>query len=748
MKTISRLVRGPLGAALLFFALGFIFLGGYAQPTPGQFLGGGDMVGQWIQILRLAQAEVLHGRLPLWNPYLAGGLPLLANPQLGLFYPPYWVFWLTSFEQGVVWIGAFHLGWMSLGTYLFARRLGLSPVAALSTALIMGFNGFFTVRVAEGHPGFIGSVAWLPWMLWAHHRSVDRGTWRSGLWLGLAFTGALLAGNPAGAMLALFGLGLWVALELALPEAGQSRAAILKPFALAIPFAVGLSAIQLLPTLEYLSLSARSATSYEFASQYSLPAAHLLSLVLPNFFGEPYRLGYWGEFPHIEYMYYPGVTAVTIAALTWWGRSKLPPRLLKWLIFGGLGLLLALGPAGGLHWLLYEVFLPIRYVRVPARFMLFAVFALAWLCGAAVDCWIAEPDRPLDSRGAWATAVGGLAALAAVAFLFYTLQPAEDARAYHIGSDLMRAALFVALSGVILARRSVRRPALVGALVAVVLLADLWGYGWRELHLTSADLDPAWKLARSNLATTAPYPTRILPWGLKIEQQNRGQDVGLASTNAYDPLILERARRFIDSVADPRATTFDLLNADWLLSTDSGAWLDTGAFTPTTTADGFGLYARPSALPRAWVTADSQTVSDLDEALAVIHAKGFDPRVRALLEDETCPAGTGGAAEITSFNPTQITVTVRGTGLLVLSEAWYPGWTATIEGSPARVLIADGMLRGVCLTGSAAPRTIRFEFRPVLLFAGSAVTAVTIAIGLWLAARNVRRRPGTVETRL
>ena len=35
---------------------------------------------------------IRHGRLPLWNPHLFMGAPLLANSQVGLFYPPNWLF--------------------------------------------------------------------------------------------------------------------------------------------------------------------------------------------------------------------------------------------------------------------------------------------------------------------------------------------------------------------------------------------------------------------------------------------------------------------------------------------------------------------------------------------------------------------------------------------------------------------------------------------------------------------------------
>lgn len=732
MNLLRRINWEYVLVALGLGVLSLVFLGDYLIPPSGQFLGGSDMVGQLAQGLRLVVAELHAGRLPLWNPYLASGLPLWANPQLGLLYPPNWILLVLRWEVGISLITAFHLFWIGLGMYVWARGHDLSIGGAVVGALILAYNGLMTVRGAEGHPDFIGALAWLPWVMTTLDCSFRTRTLKSALLIGVPLAFCILAGNPAAGMLVALLATVWTVAEMLVPRQPSAtwRERLWLPvrqLALGGGVAIGLAAAQLFPTAELLYHSVRNNQSYEFASQYSLPLAHLISFIIPNFFGEPVRLGYWGEPLHIEYMLYPGLLALLLAGVAMrYGHEQRPVRL--WIVLALVGLLLALGPAGGLHPLLYSVFPPIRLVRSPARFGFYAVFALASLAAWAVDYLQSHPERRLGSITRWAWAAGLPGALSIVAYLVYILRPQEDARAYHIGSGLLEASLFAGLSGALLLWRPRLSSRAFAGLAALLVIADLWGYGVRQLHFTTVPQDLMWTQTAALVQKDSLAPVRVLPWGIKLLQQNLGMDVNLASTSAYDPLLLSDYQAFVESVPDPRATTFDLLNAEYLLiGADQPEWRNEPSLQFVGQAGDFALYRRLAALPRAWIVPALQVIPKLPDTLAAIHAPGFNAREIAFVPTEAhCPTGTGGEAKITRYQPSRLTLMTNGSGLLVLSETWYPGWQASVDGQPVPILKADGVLRGVCVL--AGPHMVEFRFDPPLVKWGFVTTGVTIIL--------------------
>ena len=124
--SLKLLRREPVWVPLACAALALLFLGNFLSPPPGQYLGGDDVVWQLIQSWRLAKSELAAGQLPLWNPYLFAGTPLLANPQPAFLYPPNWILLLPGLplNVGLSWLSAFHLAWLLGGMYVWARETG------------------------------------------------------------------------------------------------------------------------------------------------------------------------------------------------------------------------------------------------------------------------------------------------------------------------------------------------------------------------------------------------------------------------------------------------------------------------------------------------------------------------------------------------------------------------------------------------------------------------------------------------
>jgi hypothetical protein len=90
------------------------------------------------------------------------------------------------------------------------------------------------------------------------------------------------------------------------------------------------------------------------------------------------------------------------------------------------------------------------------------------------------------------------------------------------------------------------------------------------------------------------------------------------------------------------------------------------------------------------------------------------------------PAGgsdqAAGQALITRWEPDKIELTAQGEGTLVLSEIYYPGWRAWVDGKEVAVVAVDGLLRGVPL--SPGPHQVILRFLPTSVYIGLALAAV------------------------
>lgn len=359
-----------------------------------------------------AAAEALRvGRLPLWNPDLFMGAPLLANSQVGFFYPLNWPLWLllpTPYAVSAsivlhVWIGA-------CGGYALARRaLRLSHGGAILAGALYALGGYFTAQVE--HVNQAQGLAWLPWLLTA---ATDLPLWpawrpllRRAAVLGGLFGLMLLAGHTQTTFISGVAVVLWIGVQAlaARPTAGSRLAAIAMraatgagTLAVGVALAVLLAAVQLLPTLELTGLSRR---------QGGLPIEEALSFSLhPLLFARALLPGY-GQIPYAEYI--AGLPVLALV-LGWMGAVRLRRgRLIgAALTLALVGLLLALGEFNPLYrdWVVH---LPgFDLFRAPARWLTLYALGAALLAGAG---WDALTERPLSLGAQRGAALGAAVAL-------------------------------------------------------------------------------------------------------------------------------------------------------------------------------------------------------------------------------------------------------------------------------------------------------------------------------------------------
>jgi len=157
------------------------------------------------------------------------------------------------------------------------------------------------------------------------------------------------------------------------------------------------------------------------------------------------------------------------------------------------------------------------------------------------------------------------------------------------------------------------------------------------------------------------------------------------------------------------------------------------------------IYQNNDVMPRVFVAYRARAVPDDAEALAILQSKEFDPRQEVLLATEQVaegqPPGTADPlVELSTYDSQYVAVQVDtpSDGYLVLSDAWYPGWQARVDGQPAPILRADLIFRAVPIT--AGQHTVEFTYAPASFRTGLVVScaALLVVTGLWLQGRRRR----------
>jgi len=447
------------GAALVSLLLVLLVAFWHIGPA-GRVLAGGDLFGYFYPYWAEATRALRAGQWPLWNPYLFMGAPLLANSQVGLFYPLNWLLWLTMpAHRALHWSILLHLALAATGAYVYARRsLRLGRLGAWTAGAALALGGYLGAQVE--HINQLQALAWFPWLLTLSDCLREGKRRRFAFSALAAVTGLmLLAGHSQSSFIALTALAVyalapatWAAFERRTWGELARQAATL---AVAVLLGAALAAVQLAPTLELAGLSLRAGgLPFNERLSFSLSPLYLARALLPGY-------GQAVEPARIEYVAAVGVVGLVVllaTAAAWRRREGRPGGPL---LVAALGLFLALGLYNPLYLLLARFVPGFAHFRAPARWLALWAFGAATLIGWGVDALAAGRARP--DRRAWALGGGALALLLAWGAL------GGRAELLTLAGWLVAAALAMGL--VALTRRTPRLAALgLSALLAVELI--------------------------------------------------------------------------------------------------------------------------------------------------------------------------------------------------------------------------------------------------------------------------------------
>jgi hypothetical protein len=148
------------------------------------------------------------------------------------------------------------------------------------------------------------------------------------------------------------------------------------------------------------------------------------------------------------------------------------------------------------------------------------------------------------------------------------------------------------------------------------------------------------------------------------------------------------------------------------------------------------VYENRAAFPRAFAVSRWEPAVDAATARARALSADFDPRTTAVVEGAVAGSGSGGVVKIADYGATHLRLSVEldRPGLIVLTDTFYPGWDAWVDGQAARIHRVNGVFRGVFVDGGR--HEISMRFRPASQSWGLAISAVGLAAVIALLAAS------------
>ncbi len=686
----------------------------------------------------------------------------------------------------------FHIWLAGAGLFALARGLGLRRPAALVGGVAFALSDLFVTHI--GNLNLNATAAWLPLLLLLTHRALTGGGsgWAAGA--GMVLAVAALAGHGQILLFLALTLVFYLLYRLAVDWQRGSHedcpywrhgVRTLGLAALLVAVGVGGAALALLPAYEMAAHTGRGHLPYDEATRYSLPPRALIGLLAPGFYGRG-PAGFWGSWDRVE-VGYAGVVTLVLAAVGIGANCRLGIARLKSHVsrftfhvprftfhvsrFGFLAwnlnlkprdsfptgffallvpltFVMAMGRYTPLYGLLYRYVPTFDQVRAPARLILLADLGLAVLAAYGLDrllrgegSYCAVPVLSIVEgwAGLGALIAGGI--LLAVGLPQAWAVPPPD-RVPQATASIAIAAALLGLSGLLVWLAPRRRW--VAWLLLILLAADLIGLG---STLEAEPNDPTLGFRHEDVVAFLRQDSDLFriegaagAWQPDAALMHGLYDIG----GIYNPLGLAPYQAYRWAVGERGAPLYNLLGVKYVLASKGKPPGDERLVPVYTANPEIDVYLNTVALPRALLVYHSQVVPDHAAAWQAIHAPEFDPTQTVVLERRQigdwrleigdCGLRTAEGSTISfvryGLNEVELAVRAPVSGCLVLSDVYYPGWRATVDGVSVEVLRADYAFRAVLLP--PGEHTVRMVFSPWTWRVGLAVSIVTwVGLGVW-----------------
>ncbi|RLD09066.1 MAG: hypothetical protein DRI65_00160 [Chloroflexota bacterium] len=763
MISIKKTLKDP--RIFLFLAPLILFAPVYLT---GKALFWGTSSTQFVPWWDFSWRSILTGQLPLWNPLAGMGAPLAANYQSALFYPPTWIYFIVYMIGGVTWMAraislvvSGHLIWSGLGTAFLLRELKADKFGQTLGGLAFSLSGYLVARA--GFLSINAAVAWVPWLMLCLYRLAKKGS-GSLPKLVAVLAMLLLAGHAQTAWIAILAGGGWVifwAVKEAEGRVISNLVRALAGYAGAGVLGVGLCAIQLLPTAEYLLLSQRASEyGYTTAMTYSFWPWRFLTYLLPDLFGNPAKNIYWGYGNFWEDAVYIGllpiVLAVGLLCKAIFKRKSRESKIFEQgyrslVIFLGASIfisyLLALGENTVVFPFLYKHVPGVDLFQAPTRYTVIAEISLALLAGLGAN----ELAKPAGKRLYFArlAAAGCFSIVVSAILAGVFLKDIKPSFLLSAGRTGLIGLIVVALFLVMPTKYEQRKIKTWNFLVIGLISLDLIGAGWGLNPGINAEFyeveEPREVNGRVWIPADVEYELKFneflrfdtfspdISWEdiHRALLPNLPMLQGIEMVNNFDPIVPGYFQEWMEWINFnyPDRQILEMMNVSGIIKTSETdvaelAYLDHDIL-PVRVVGCAGILNSEKLGPEEILGRENSLLQNV-----IISA-----------DQESCIPGATGSVDILEEKNgyLKLDIDLDQDGWIFWSQSWYPGWIYRVDGGDSnQVFRVNYLFQGAPVQRSA--KQIEFIYRPASFIWGSAISGFSLALGLVLLLLKNRTR--------
>lgn len=740
----------------------------YPNGPPNKAMGF-DNVRIYFPVKTVAADSLKRREVPLWNPYNFSGTVLLATYQSALFHPLSWLFTLIPLIDAWSVIIVLQPVLAALAMYLLLGTLGFSRSAKFIGSVSFAFSGFFMTWWQESYL-FGYSSLFLPLGLAAVEMYLKK---PRGVWIALLAVSLGLS-VVSGAFQMTFYVYLFTGVWILYRSAGTpNRIKTITFLSSALLVSLLLSAVHLIPNMEAYMLSTRVSTDVKYIfDAYLLPLSQLVTVFAPDYFGNPATYNYFGGGFYHERLMFLGVIPFLfiLSQLLQWKTTGTHEKFFRIAFLLTLSLTLSIPTT----WLiLYYLKLPLLSTMTPSRMMMLVTFTGSVLTAFTTEqYWRSLPKKVLI----WTTIIAVVCLIAATAAPIISKYVDDKNTSYYISLRnlaIPTASIMAALTVLWITYLKTSAKRLGFVILTLILLGNIFMFAKKYMYFSE----------RRFVYPASPVFTELNKHGYNrfwtydngYIEKNFASQYSVYSPEGYDSIIIRRYAEFL-AYANSRGTSLAPDRANALIqSTDHiddiladqyrkkmlellGVRYIARKLTPdrnrqTVTADPpelprvwddgtYAIHEYGNALPRVHLFTDVRIEPDGNKILKSLYASDTDIRKTVFLEErpsESFRSESTGSAVISSYTANTATVQTEtnGTMMLLLSDTYYPGWNAYVDGKLAKLYRANYTLRAV-----AAPQgthTIQFRYEPwswKLGLTGTIAGLIMLGCLVWLSPKR------------